>query len=196
MGLTLKKNKPVVPPHISDFLNQFHNIVFNGSDGEEEFTQYLTLSQKECISLSLAVYYQCQHCIDYHSKILCKLKNTKCDLLIKNIASMILFLRTDISRVSSPEFDRWSETWEQFALKIVTKYKDEIVPDLVGLSIGIARNDELFIKMFGKKVKDFFERREINSTNVIGELISVVLFMKAATSKNRIIDEIEEMLAN
>ncbi len=188
----MSKKLPVVPPHISDFLNLFHNIVFMGSDGEEDFTQYLTLEQKECISLSLAVYYQCQHCIDYHSKVLCKLKNVKCDVLVKNIASMILFLRTDISRVSEPEFTRWNETWEQFAVKISTKYRDYIIPDLVGLSIGIARNDEVFIKIFGKRVKEYFGT---TSNNVFGELISVVLFMKAATTRNRIIDKIDRILA-
>lgn len=109
---------------------------------------------------------------------------------------MILFLRTDLSRISDPEFNRWVETWDQFSLKISTKYKDEIISNLVGLSIGIARNDETFIKLFGKKVRDFFEEQEISSTNIFGELISVVLFMKAATSKNRIIDKIEKILAN
>lgn len=189
----MKKTKAIVPQHISDFLNLFHSIVFNGSDGEENYVQYLTLSQKECISLALSIYYQCPHCIDYHAKVLSKLKSVKENVLFKHVASMILFLRTDISRISEPELERWLETWDQLSLKITTKYRDEIVPDLVGLSIGIARNDELLIKMFGKRIKDYFGTK---NTGVMGELISVVLFMKAATSKNRISDKIEKFLDN
>ena len=189
----MKKSKtPVFPQHVSDFLNLFHSIVFEGSDGVEKWEQYLTLEQKECVSLALAIYYQCEHCINHHSKILCKLKNAKCDILNKNVASMILFLRTDISRISEAELNRWIETWDQFATKIITKYRDPIIPDLVGLAIGIARDDETFIKLFGNKVKNFYESQ---NTQVVGELISVVVFMKAATSKNRIIDKIERILA-
>jgi AhpD family alkylhydroperoxidase len=189
----MKKRKPVVPQHVSDFLNLFHNIVFHGSDGEENFVQYLTLTQKECISLALSIYYQCSHCIDYHVRALSKLKSVKEEVLFKHVASMILFLRTDISRTSKPELDRWLETWDQLSLKIATKYRDDVVPDLVGLSVGVARNDELLIKMFGKRIDDYFK---VKSAPVMGELISVVLFMKAATSKNRIIDKIERILDN
>jgi hypothetical protein len=107
---------------------------------------------------------------------------------------MVLFLRTDISRVSPTEFTRWLDTWDQFAFKIATKYKDEIIPSLVGLSVGIARDDEMFITLFGNKVKTFFESKQVNYRSVLGELISVVVFMKAATSKNRIVDKIESLI--
>lgn len=189
-----KSKKPLFPQHVSDFLNLFHSVVFNGSDGEDEWKQYLTIDQKECVSLSLAVYYQCSHCEKHHSKILCKLKKVKCETLIKNVSSMVLFLRTDISRVSESEFSRWLETWDQFSLKMSLKYRDEIVTSLVGLAVGIARDDIAFIKFFGEKVKNHFQNQNIDYRAGIGELISVVVFMKSATSKNRIIDKVENLL--
>lgn len=184
--------KKVVPNHIADILNLFHDIVFQGSDGEETFPQYLTLEEKECISLSLAVYYQCEECIKYHSKVLCKLKNIKPENLNKHIASMILFLRTDIAHISDIEVQRWLETWEQLSLKISTKYGNIIMPYLVGLSIGLARNDDEFITIFGKAIKKYYSEDIVEK--VVGEVISVVIFMKSATSKNRIMDKVKNML--
>jgi len=192
----MKKPKELVfPQHVSDFLNLFHSVVFDGSDGVDEWDQYLTIIQKECIALSLAIYYQCQECINYHTKVLCKLKNTtQCNVLTKNIASMILFLRTDIEHISKIEHDRWLETWDQLSLKISIKFGDAMIPPLIGLSIGIARNDVTFIKMFGEQIKNY--NLTINARKLIGELTSVVVFMKAATSKNRIIDKIEQVLVS
>lgn len=190
----MKNKKPLFPQHVSDFLNLFHSVVFNGNDGESEWKQYLALEQKECVSLALAIYYQCQHCEKHHTKILCKLKKVKAESLIKNVSSMVLFLRTDISRVSESEFSRWIETWDQFSLKMSLKYRDEIVTSLVGLAVGIARDDEVFVKFFGEKVKNHFQNKGEDYRAVIGELISVVIFMKSATSKNRIIDKVENLL--
>jgi len=179
----------ILPNHISDILNLFHDIVFTGTDGEETFDQFLSLEQKECISLALTTYYQCQECQNYHSKILANLKNTKIDTLNKHVSSMILFLRTDINNISTPELNRWLETWDQLATKIITKYHDPIIPMLVAFSIGVARNDKTLINMFGKSIKKLN-----NYPQIIKETIAVTLFMKTATSSNRITNTIDKLL--
>lgn len=185
-------NKKVIPNHIGDILNLFHSIVFEGSDGEETFPQYLTLEEKECISLALSVYYQCEECINYHSKVLCKIKNIKSEVLFKHIASMILFLRTDIEHISKIEHSRWIDTWEQLALKINTKFNVKSVPFLVGFAIGISRNDAQFITLFGNMIKLYYPESMVDK--IIGEIISVVIFMKAATSKNRVTERVKQLL--
>ncbi len=193
MSSTVFKDK-IFPHHISDIMSIMHLAVFEGSDGEEKWDTYLTHKQKECIALSLGMYYQCEHCVDHHMKVLSRLGHIKQETFMKNMTSMVLFLRVDVSRISEREKIRWVQAWQEFATKVALKSNDKSVPHLIGLAIGIARDDEFLIHFCGEEVKKIFTERNINPDLVIGELEAVVVFMKAATSKNRIAHKIAQLV--
>jgi AhpD family alkylhydroperoxidase len=192
MSSSVFKDK-VFPKHVSDLMGLMHMIVFEGTDGEERWDTFLTYQQKECVALGLAQYYQCEHCIEYHTKALCRLGNVAEETLSKNMNSMILFLRTDVSRIGTSEKIRWMQAWQEFALKIALKRGDKATPYLVALAIGMARDDEFLIQFCGQEVKKIFDEAGVDSKLVIGELESVVIFMKAAASKNRIVPKIAQL---
>lgn len=192
MSSSVFKDK-IFPKHVSDLMGLMHMIVFEGTDGEERWDTYLTYQQKECVALGLAQYYQCDHCIEYHTKALCRLGNVEQETLSKNMNSMILFLRTEVSRIGESEKIRWMQAWQEFALKIALKRGDKATPYLVALAIGMARDDEFLMEFCGQEVKQIFEAVGIDAKLVIGELESVVIFMKAAASKNRIVPKIARL---
>jgi AhpD family alkylhydroperoxidase len=187
---------PIFPRHISDLMTVMHMMVFEGTDGEERWNTFLTYQQKECVALGLSLYYQCEHCIEYHLKTLCRLQKLDQQVVMRNMNSIILFLRVEVSRISDSEKVRWIQTWQEFALKISLHCKDNVRANLIGLAIGMARNDDFLIQFCGSEVKQIFEETDIDPCQAIGELESVVIFMKAASSKNRIVSKIENFLNN
>ena len=182
------------PRHVSDLINLMHMMIFEGTDGDEEWETYLSLKQKEYISLAIAQYYQCEHCIEHHLDMLCNLEKTSKTSLSKNVSSMILFLRIETKLISEVEKIHWVKSWKRFSFMISKESQDPVLPYLIGLSIGIARDDEFLIEFCGKEVCKVFSSNNIDSRVAIGELESVVIFMKAATSKNRVVDKIERLL--
>lgn len=185
----------VFPSHVSDLMTVMHMMVFDGTDGDERWATFLTPQQKECVALGLALYYQCEHCIDYHTNVLIKIAGIERKVLSNNINSLILFLRTEVDRISQSEKARWVQAWHEYAAKVALKSKDEVRPYLIGLAIGMARDDRFLIDFCGREVKKRFEERGVDARQAIGELESVVIFMKAAASKNRIVPKIEKIFA-
>ena len=185
MSITLFQDN-IFPRHISDLMNLMHMMIFNGTDGEEQWDTYLDLRQKECVALALAQYYQCDHCITHHLKAAEKLEKMETSTLQKNISSIILFLRIDTRTISKSEKQHWINAWKRFADKIATTSGDTATPYLIGLAIGIARNDEFLINFCGNDMKQILRDQNIEVRPAIGELESIVIFMKAAASKNRV----------
>ncbi|MBV5272748.1 MAG: hypothetical protein JZU52_03590 [Lamprocystis purpurea] len=181
----------VFPKHISDLMGLMHMMVFDGTDGEEHWDTFLTFEQKECVALALAHYYQCEHCIEHHTKAVCRLGTVEQESLSKNMNSMILFLRTDVSRIGESEKLRWMQAWQEYALKISLKQHDKLMPYLIGLAIGMARDDLFLIEFCGREVRQTLQDMGLDPRLAIGELESVVIFMKAAASKNRIAPKVE-----
>ena len=190
MSITLFKDN-IFPRHISDLMNLMHMMVFNGTDGEEQWNTYLNLRQKECVALALAQYYQCDHCITHHLKAAEKLGKIETSTLQKNISSIILFLRIDTRTISQSEKEHWIKAWKRFADKIARTSEDTATPYLIGLAIGIARNDEFLIDFCGNDMKQILKDQNIEVRPAIGELESIVIFMKAAASKNRVAEKLD-----
>lgn len=186
----------VFPRHVSDLMGLMHMMVFEGTDGEERWDTFLSYEQKECVALGLAQYYQCDHCIEHHTKAICRLRRMPAETFAKGMSSMVLFLRTDVSRIGDSERVRWTEAWEQFALKVALKRGDRATPHLVGLAVGMARNDDFLIDVCGREVRRIFEDLGVDARLAIGELEAVVIFMKAAASKNRIVPKVERIFAS
>lgn len=180
----------VFPRHVSDLMNLMHMVVFNGTDGEEKWDSYLTMKQKEYVALGLAEYYQCNLCIKHHLKAVSRLTDLGKTSLEKNVRSMVLFLRIDTRQVSESEKEHWMDAWQRFARKIATVTDDQAMPYLLGTAIGIARNDAFLIEFCGQEVKSILEQQGVDPQAAIGELEAVVIFMKAASSKNRVVDKV------
>lgn len=181
----------IFPTHVSDLMNLMHMVIFNGTDGEEKWQSFLSLKQKECVALGLAQYYQCEHCINHHMKAAQSLDKTKKETLKKNINSIILFLRIDTRVISKTEKEHWIDSWKKFASKIAMVSSDITTPYLIGLAIGIARDDDFLIELCGQEIKDIMESNNVDPRAAIGELESLVIFMKAAASKNRVANKLE-----
>jgi len=181
------------PRHVSDLMNLMHMVVFDGTDGEESWETYLTLKQKECVALGLAQYYQCEHCIDHHLKAAQRLDKKENNTIEKNINSIILFLRIDTRTISQTEKSHWITAWHKFATKMSLASGDEVTPHLIGLAIGIARDDDFLIELCGVDVIKILSLQSIQPRAAVGELESIVIFMKAAASKNRVADKLERL---
>jgi AhpD family alkylhydroperoxidase len=192
MSLKVFQDK-IFPRHVSDLMNLMHMVVFNGTDGEEKWDIYLSAKQKEYIALGLAQYYQCDHCIDHHLAALCRLEPVSKSALSKNVNSMTLFLRIDTRGIGAAEKDHWTKAWKRFSYRVSQESEDLAMPYLMGLAIGIARNDEFLINFCGEEVNTILTSQEIDVRAAVGELEAVVIFMKAAVSKNRVVHKIEEI---
>lgn len=183
----------IFPQHVSDLMNLMHMMVYTGTDGEEKWPTYLNLKQKEYISLGLSEYYQCDHCIEHHLGALCRLETLSRSSLSQNVYAMVLFLRIDTRDIGKAEKEHWIRAWQRFAQKVSTGSDDQAMPYLIGLAIGIARDDEFLIGFCGKAVRDILTTQGVDAYAAIGELESVVIFMKAAASKNRVIEKVERL---
>ncbi len=192
MSITIFQDN-IFPRHVSDLMNLMHMMVFNGTDGEEQWDTYLDLRQKECVALALAQYYQCDHCITHHLKAAEKLGKMEQTTLRKNISSIILFLRIDTRTISQSEKEHWINAWQRFAKKIAVTSGDTATPYLIGLAIGIARDDDFLIDFCGKDIKQILRDQNIEVRPAIGELESIVIFMKAAASKNRVAEKLDKI---
>jgi AhpD family alkylhydroperoxidase len=183
----------IFPRHVSDLMNLMHMVVFNGTDGEESWATYLQPRQKECVALALAHYYQCKHCIDHHLKAARRLEKIEKNTLEKNISSIILFLRIDTRTISQSEKEHWIISWHKFASKISIVSGDKTTPYLIGFAIGIARDDDFLIEFCGGEVIEMLSAQAIDPRAAVGELESIVIFMKAAASKNRVADKLDRL---
>jgi AhpD family alkylhydroperoxidase len=186
----------VFPRHVSDLMGLMHMMVFEGTDGDETWDTFLSLEQKECVALALAQYYQCEHCIGHHTKALGRIGEVPEEEMTKNMSSMVLFLRTEVARISDAEKQRWMRAWQEFALKIALKRGDRATPHLIGLAIGMARDDAFLIDFCGREVRALYEAEGVDPRSAVGDLEAVVIFMKAAASKNRIVSKVEAIFAS
>jgi len=184
----------IFPRQVSDLMTLMHMIVYSGTDGEEKWTTYLQPKQKEYVSLALSKYYQCEYCIQHHSAALAKLEKASTLTVSKNINSMILFLRIDTRTISESEKTHWAHGWKRFSEKVTARSDDKATPYLIGLGIGMARNDDFLIEFCGNEIKQMYLAQGLEPDKVIGELEAVVVFMKAAVSKNRIADKLDNLL--
>ncbi|HHJ36675.1 MAG TPA: carboxymuconolactone decarboxylase family protein [Gammaproteobacteria bacterium] len=175
-------------------MNLMHMVIFSGTDGEEHWQTFLSLKQKEFIALALSQYYQCEYCIQHHLKEVHRLVKTEKKTLSKNINAIVLFLRIDTHSISKTERESWTTAWQKFAGKVSTGSSDQTTPYLIGLAIGIARNDEFLIELCGTEVIKMLTAQDVNPRSAIGELESLVIFMKAAASKNRVAYKLEQLL--
>jgi AhpD family alkylhydroperoxidase len=180
----LKVKTPLLGWAFNDVLNELHQIVFEGIPGETAPFE-LTVLEREYIAFVLACYYQCNRCMEFHERAVNRAHkqagvaswNWKEDLI-----SATLFLHLDGRKLSPPEWDRWVEAWRIYARRL-----DNRQPNLayyLAYAIGIARHDENLMSLAFEPISNANEDSN-RLKGIIRDIDGVVIFMKAATSKNR-----------
>lgn len=175
---------PILGRAFNDVLTELHAHVFTGVPGESD-PFMLTLLEREYLAYVLACYYQCAHCQRYHSNAVQRERKNAgaSDWKWQNeLIKVTLFLRIAKQDVAPVEWREWIASWRSFAERI-----DRHHPRLacfIAYAVGIARNDEdlmdiAFESISGKQSSD----QDIK--DIIRDIDRVVIFMKAATSKNR-----------
>lgn len=183
--MPLERRKPVsvTGSPFNDALAYLHEHAFTGVPGESDpFT--LPLLDREFIAYALSCYYQCDHCQEHHQRAI--------DRLLKKeplgwawrheVVKTVLFLRAEKAAISPVEWEHWMIEWVRFARPM-----DELRLGLIctiAYAIGFARDDKdlldfAFNGMAGKFDPDYLR-------GAIRDIVRVAIFMKAATSKNRV----------
>lgn len=175
---------PLLGWAFNDVLNELHHLVFTGVPGESDPFE-LTLLEREYIAYVLACYYQCRRCLEFHERAIdvARRKEKSPHWNWKEqLVNATLLLHLDGRKLSDLEWQSWLRVWSDFAKQIHLPH-----PGLAGYlayAIGIARHD--------KKLMDHaFDSISAAVTDngrlrgIIRDIDGVVIFMKAATSKNR-----------
>ena len=186
MGYThmIKVKTPLLGWAFKDVLNELHQIVFEGVPDETEPFE-TSILEREYIAFVLACYYQCDHCIAFHGRAVerARKKAQVADWDWKNdLVSATLFLHLDGSKLSDMEWARWVTAWKAYARRIDIRHAG--LACYLAYAIGIARHDRNLMDLaFGSISKNIADNDKLKG--VIRDIDSVVIFMKAATSKNR-----------
>ncbi len=174
---------PIPGQAFTEVLAEMHQHVFIGVPGESDpFT--LDILIREYIAFALACYYQCDHCQTFHQSQIEK-ERKKSDIgnweWKDNLTKTLLFLRLRVDQLSKNEASIWRKTWQGFAERINRRHYG--LACYTSLAIGIARADKILIELSFKRIATLHSEEEL--TGVIRDIDRVVIFMKAATSKNR-----------
>lgn len=168
----------------NDVLNELHAHTFSGVPGESDpFT--LSELDREYIAYALALYYQCDHCQQYHGRTIVNLRqqlgSQDWDWQTE-LVKLTLFLRTSYTSVSALEWRGWVDAWRGFADRVHNHQAG--LGCNIAYAIGIARADEHLMNIAFESFGSLFPEEKI-LLGAIRDIDRVVVFMKAATSKNR-----------
>lgn len=180
----IRTKTPLLGWAFNDVLNELHQIVFEGLPDETAPFE-LTLLEREYIAYVLACYYQCGRCLQFHERAVAVARkkagvqewNWKDDLI-----SATLFLHLDGTKLSEMEWERWVKAWRSYAHRIDTRHPG--LACYLGYAIGIARHDRHLMDIAFESISAANADNE-RLKGIIRDIDGVVIFMKAATSKNR-----------
>ncbi len=180
----IKTKTPLLGWAFNDVLNELHQIVFEGVPGETAPFE-ITHLEREYIAYVLACYYQCGRCLEFHERAikLARKKekapewNWKDDLI-----SVTLFLHLDGKKLSEMEWERWVKAWRAYAARIDNRHPG--LACFLAYAIGIARHDKHLMDLAFESISNRIEDND-RLKGIIRDVDGVVIFMKAATSKNR-----------
>jgi len=179
-----KSRTPLLGWAFNDVLNELHQLVFEGVPGESEAFE-LSLLEREYIAYVLACYYQCNHCLEFHERAIkvARRKEKSADWGWQDeLISATLFLHLDGRKLSALEWQRWMQTWADFA-KRINSHHDGLA-NYLAYAVGIARNDKSLMDHAFSSISTLIDSND-KLKGVIRDIDGVVVFMKAATSKNR-----------
>lgn len=177
-------NVPLLGWAFNDVLNELHQLVFEGIPGESNSFE-LTLLEREYIAYVLACYYQCEHCLKFHERAvkMAQRKNKTPEWNWQDeLITATLFLHLDGRKLSNIEWQRWMKIWDDFANRIDAYHVD--LASYLAYAVGIARNDKPLMDHAFAAISEAIDNND-RLKGVIRDIDGVVVFMKAATSKNR-----------
>ena len=178
------EQQPVLGRAFNDVLTELHAHVFTGVPGESD-PFVLSMLDREYIAYVLSCYYQCEHCQHYHARAIERERRqvgaAPWDWK-KELVRTTLFLRTSRSEVSSVEWKEWEQSWSSFAKRINVRHPSAAC--YIAYAVGIARNDQALMDLAFSSISEALPNDEAVK-GVIRDIDRVVIFMKAATSKNR-----------
>ena len=180
----IKTSAPLLGWAFNDVLNELHQLVFDGVPDESDPFE-LTQLEREYIAYLLACYYQCGRCLEFHERAVrvARRKEKSPDWCWQDeLVSATLFLHLDGRKLSAIEWQRWLKTWSDFA-KRINSHHDGLASYLA-YAVGIARDDKNLMNHAFASISASIEDNN-RLKGVIRDIDSVVVFMKAATSKNR-----------
>ena len=180
----IKTRAPLLGFAFNDVLNELHQLVFEGVPGESEPFE-LTQLEREYIAYLLSCYYQCERCLEFHERAVgvARRKQKSPDWNWQDeLISATLFLHLDGRKLSAIEWRRWLITWSDFA-KRINSHHDGLA-SYFAYAVGIARNDKSLMDHAFACISASIEDNN-RLKGVIRDIDGVVVFMKAATSKNR-----------
>jgi len=180
----LKKSTPLLGWAFDDVLNELHQLVFEGVPGESNpFT--LSLLEREYIAFVLACYYQCGKCLEFHDRAV-RVERRRGKLPEWNwkdeLINATLFLHLDGRKLSELEWVRWLKTWSEIEDRINSQHDG--LANYLAYAVGIARDDRILMDHAFALISDAIEDND-QLKGVVRDIDGVVIFMKAATSKNR-----------
>ncbi len=180
----IKTSTPLLGWAFNDVLNELHQLVFEGVPGESDPFE-LTQLEREYIAYVLACYYQCKRCLEFHERAVkvARLKEKSPEWnWHEEMISATLFLHLDGRKLSDIEWKRWLTTWTNFAKRINLRHDG--LASYLAYAVGIARNDKSLMDHSFASISTSIEDND-RLKGVIRDIDGVVIFMKAATSKNR-----------
>ena len=182
--MKVKTKTPLLGWAFNDVLNELHHLVFVGMPGESEPFE-LTLLEREYIAFVLACYYQCGRCLDFHERAieLARRKDKSPEWNWKEeLINATLYLHLDGRKLSDLEWQYWLKAWSAFAKRIHRQHAG--LACYIAYAIGIARDDKNLMDHAFATISESVES-EHRLKGIIRDIDGVVIFMKAATSKNR-----------
>lgn len=183
--IVMKATKtPLLGWAFNDVLNELHQLVFHGLPGETEPFELSEL-EREYIAFVLACYYQCGRCMEFHERAVDlarrKAKTADWDWK-KEMINATLFLHLDGRKLSALEWEHWSKAWAAFNKRIHARHPG--LAHYIAYAVGIARNDRNLMDHAFCYINEHVED-DHRLKGIIRDIDGVVIFMKAATSKNR-----------
>jgi hypothetical protein len=176
--------EPILGQAFNDILNELHAHAFSGVPDESD-PFILTILEREYIAYVISCYYQCEHCQRHHGRAIETLLAEVPRKLASWQTSMIdatLLLRAIKTDVSPLEWERWVKLWDDYAKRLDAYHP--CLASYIAYAIGIARKDtDLMELAFGYIKQQYPGYTEAMLR--IRDIDRVVIFMKAATSKNR-----------
>lgn len=182
--MNIKTKTPLLGWAFNDVLNELHHLVFVGVPGESEPFE-LTLLEREYIAFVLACYYQCGRCLDFHERAveLARRKDKSSEWNWKEeLINATLFLHLDGRKLSELEWKYWLKAWSAIAKRIHRRHAG--LACYIAYAIGIARDDKSLMDHAFATISESVEE-DNRLKGIIRDIDGVVIFMKAATSKNR-----------
>jgi hypothetical protein len=178
------ESQPILGRAFNDVLTELHAHVFTGVPGESD-PFVLSLLEREYLAYVLACYYQCEHCQRHHARAVDRERsatNAPAWDWQKELIKATLFLRVAKAHVAPVEWREWSQSWQAFARRIDHRHAQ--LASFIAYAIGIARNDDDLMDIAFTSINSAYED-DTALKGVIRDIDRVVIFMKAATSKNR-----------